>query len=138
MSPIETIAAAPLWTPPADLTGAARIAAVNDRFRTHYGTIGAASIPGKIVMTQGVAALGAIGQFALARAVRAYQRFNSGNDPHGEHDFGELAAKGLDDKVLWKIDVYADQACEWGAEDEDRGDPTRSYRLLTILLASEY
>ena len=55
------------------------------------------------------------------------------NDPHGEHDFGSFE---IDDrKVFWKIDCY-DAAMEFGSEDP--ADPSKTTRVLTIMLASEY
>jgi Protein of unknown function (DUF3768) len=55
------------------------------------------------------------------------------NDPHGEHDFGHFEIAGQ--KFFWKIDYY-DAAMEFGSEDP--ADPTKTTRVLTIMLASEY
>lgn len=40
------------------------------------------------------------------------------------------------EKIFWKIDYYADKSCTEGAEDPS--DAARSFRVLTIMLASEY
>lgn len=40
------------------------------------------------------------------------------------------------EKIFWKIDYCADRSCARGSEDP--ADPTRSFRVLTIMLASEY
>lgn len=139
MSPVETLCLpAPLWTPPTSLTGSARIAAINDQFRRTLGALTGPRIPGKMVMTRGVADLGPVAHLAIFRTVRAYDDFGAENDPHGERDFGAFTVASIDERLFWKIDIYANAACAWGAEDEDRGEPGRSFRLLTVLLASEY
>jgi len=67
--------------------------------------------------------------------VTQFEDFSEDNDPYGEHDFGAFDHPEAG-KVFWKIDCYADSACEWGSEHPH--DPERSYRVLTIMLASEY
>ena len=59
--------------------------------------------------------------------------FCEDNDPYGEHDFGAFEVEG--EKLFWKIDYY-DKALEHGSEDP--ADPTRTTRVLTVMLASEY
>jgi len=65
--------------------------------------------------------------------VRRFDAFTPDNDPHGEHDFGSFTHQRH--KLFWKIDTY-DATCEFGAEDP--ADPTRTTRVLTIMLAEEY
>lgn len=136
MSPANFTRRPKVWTPPAGLAGSARIAAINDHFRTHYGDASQPPVPGRFVITRGVYELPLLQQFAITGRVRVFNDFGEDNDPNGEHEFAAFDIDGLDEKVFWKIDVYADAECEWGAEDP--GDPVASYRLLTILLASEY
>ena len=62
-----------------------------------------------------------------------FDSFTEDNDPHGEHDFGAFDFK--DERIFWKIDYY-DAACEYGCEDP--ADPSKTTRVLTIMLASEY
>ena len=40
------------------------------------------------------------------------------------------------EKIVWKIDYYADKSCRFGSEDPS--DPAQSFRVLTIMLAPEY
>jgi hypothetical protein len=65
-------------------------------------------------------------------AVRNYDSFDTGNDPHGEHDFGQVTVD--DEKYFFKID-YFDQNYEYGADP--RIDDKYSL-VLTIMEASEY
>lgn len=138
MSPINTLStpSAKKWTPPAALAGPEKIAAINDHFRKNYGDPAAACVPGRMVITRGIANLDPFLQFAIIRAVRAFDDFDAGDDPHGHHDFGAMSIDGLDERIFWKIDVYADDSFEWGAEDA--GDIEASYRVLTVFFASEY
>ena len=56
-----------------------------------------------------------------------------GDDPYGEHDFGAFDHAGQ--RIFWKIDCY-DPTEEFGSEDP--ADPSKTMRVLTILLADEY
>ena len=116
---------------------AARIAALNDEFRQAAGLTrtGQAAVPGRYVMTRGIAALGVEAQTEILNRVRNFSDFRPANDPHREHDFGSIAFDGPDE-VFWKIDYYADADMEYAAEDP--ADPQRSFRVLTIMLAAEY
>lgn len=115
----------------APLTLASQVAALNDAFRTSGG-IG--PVPGMIVVTCGIHGLPCGQQTALMGAVIQFNAFTEDNDPYGEHDFGSLRIE--DAHVFWKIDVYADAACEFGSQFP--ADPSRSFRVLTIMLAEEY
>ncbi len=65
----------------------------------------------------------------------ATAEFTADNDPHGEHDFGQLEYDGH--KIFWKIDVYEnDGSLQWGAAKP--WDETSSYRIVTLMLASDY
>lgn len=106
-----------------------RIAEQNDRFRK-----GDRSIPGKIVMTPGIAALQEAEQQAVFAAVRSFNDFTAENDPYGEHDCCaiEIAEVGT---ILFKIDYY-DVNYAYGSESPVDLSITR--RVLTIMLAAEY
>lgn len=88
---------------------------------------------GKIVVTSGIQALGAVAVAKLVQAIAAFDQFNTDNDPHSEHDFGALDFSGS--RVFWKIDYY-DQSLECGSEDPANPDVTT--RVMTIMLAEEY
>ena len=87
---------------------------------------------GKCVLTRSVAALDADTQMIILARVRTFDTFTPDNDPHGEHDFGAVSVAGVG-KVFFKIDYYDDATLQWGAEDR-----IKAYRILTIMLASDY
>ena len=103
-----------------------RIAALNDVFRSTLAG-------GKVVMTAGVDALPSDVKAMLIRKVATFDEFTPDNDPHGEHDFGEIELSGR--KFFWKIDYY-DTAMEFGSDDPT--DPSKTTRVLTLMLAEEY
>lgn len=105
---------------------ASRIRSLNDMFRTTF-------IGGRVLITEGVAALGQDFESNSVEAVQRFQNFSADNDPYGEHDFGSVQIDGK--RVFWKIDYY-DQDCRYGSECPS--DPARTTRVLTIMLASEY
>ena len=112
---------------------AKRIAELNDQLRTALGLL--TGVPGMMVMTRGIAALPDLAKIEVLKQVRDFSAFTEDNEPHGEHDFGAFDHT-VAGKVFWKIDYYADKTCQWGSEAPE--DPERSYRVLTIMLASEY
>ena len=88
---------------------------------------------GKVMMTVGIAALRDDIRAKVLNVVRTFDAFTAENDAHDEHDFGNFEVNGR--KIFWKIDYY-DAAMEFGSEDP--ADPTKTTRVLTIMLASEY
>lgn len=105
---------------------AASVADLNDRFRRTF-------TGGRIVMTAGVAALSESARATLLAGVRGFDRFEPGNDPHGEHDFGSVDHGG--ERFLWKIDCY-DRALRFASPNP--ADPAVTIRVLTIMRADEY
>jgi hypothetical protein len=116
---------------------AKQIAELNDRFRAGFyvPTFGPRPVPGHIVCTRGVAGLPPETQICIWAEVANFNRFTEDNDPRGEHDFGAFDVEGAG-TIFWKIDYYADKSCTTGSEDP--ADAARSFRILTIMLASEY
>jgi hypothetical protein len=106
--------------------GAEKVRMLNDAMRTTFQG-------GRFVMTVGVQTLGNDVVTAAISQVRGFDRFTSDNDPHGEHDFGSFELCGTE--FFFKIDYY-DERMEYGSEDPS--DPSRTTRVLTLMLASEY
>ena len=115
-----------------------RIAALNDELRRRVGLPPFFGPPGRglAVITRGIVALSPEQQIIAMAGVRDFDAFTEDNDPHGEREFGAFEIEGVDEKIFWKIDYYADRSCTTGSEDP--ADPARTFRVLTIMLASEY
>jgi hypothetical protein len=105
---------------------AAKIRELNDRFRTTM-------TGGRVMMTAGVDALPSDVKAMVIRRVATFMAFTADNDPHAEHDFGSFELAGR--KLFFKVD-YFDSAMEFGSEDP--ADPSKTTRVLTIMLAEEY
>ena len=103
-----------------------KIAALNDAFRRTFSG-------GTVMMTSSIAALPSEVKASILWKVATFAEFSADNDPHGEHDFGSFHV--ADHHVFWKIDYY-DEHLESGSEDP--GDPTKTTRVLTIMLAEDY
>jgi Protein of unknown function (DUF3768) len=103
-----------------------KIRALNDSFRQSF-------IGGRVMKTDGVAALDEEVQLRLIAEVKAFDRFEKGNDPYGEHDFGSVKLEGV--TFFWKIDYY-DLAMHQGSVDPANDEATM--RVLTIMCADEY
>lgn len=78
--------------------------------------------PDKVVLTQGIVALGESTITGILRSVSEFDHFSKGDDPYREHDFGAFTYLG--NKIYWKIDDYG------GIEEINL--------LLTIMLSGEY
>ena len=114
--------------PHIDSAKRARIRELNDAFRTSLDL----SL-GRVVLTTGVNALPSNVKAMAIRKTASFATFTEDNDPHGEHDFGALELDGQ--RFFWKIDYY-DPNLEFGSENP--ADPTKTTRVLTIMLAEEY
>ena len=75
-----------------------RIRELNDSLRQTF-------IGGRIVLTQGVDALSPNVKAAVLQQVHRFDRFDSDNDPCGEHDFGNFEIEG--ERFFFKVDYYA-------------------------------
>ena len=115
---------------------ASKIAVLNDYFRMNFLIPSQRRVPGQIVCTSGISALPMETQSRIWLDVIRFNAFTEDNDPHGEHDFGAFEVNGVAEKIFWKIDYYADASCTFGSEDPS--DITRCFRVLTIMLASDY
>lgn len=116
---------------------------LNDAARSHPGHTSIANV------TTGFLALPDADRFAALAAITRFSKFDGDNDPYGEHDFGAVygLASGtwtqdrpkdeltIAQTVFWKVDCY-DNDMMFGSEAP--WDETRTKRVLTIMLASEY
>ena len=105
---------------------ATKIRTLNDQFRR-------TGRDGRIMLTQGIQALGQKAVAEIIAKVRAFDQFNEGNDPYLEHDFGKVVHGK--ETVLWKISYY-DRAMEFGSPDQK--DPAVTTRVMTVMLGEEY
>lgn len=104
-----------------------KVRELNDLCRTAMG------VAGRLILTRGVRCKFDKDLSAIREAVETFDAFNESNDPYGEHDFGSFVYAG--EVILWKIDYY-DKTLENGSEDPS--DPSKTVRVLTIMLASDY
>jgi Protein of unknown function (DUF3768) len=100
----------------------------NDAFRTTLD-----QRLGRVMMTAGVNALPSDVKAMVIRRVATFSDFTPDNDPHQEHDFGNFELAGR--KIFFKVDYY-DMDMQSGSEDPS--DPSKTTRVLTIMLADEY
>ena len=103
-----------------------RIAQLNDAFRTTL-------CGGKVMITNGVDALGPDTVARILAKVTAFSDFNQSNDPYGEHDFGAITEACC--TIFWKIDYY-DPTLTF--ESDDPLDTKCTTRVMTLMLSNEY
>ena len=105
---------------------AAKIRQLNDQFRkTGRG--------GRIMITQGVQALGQRAVQDIIAKIANHNEFDDDSDPWQEHDFGKIVHDG--EKVMFKIDYY-DLAMKFASPDPS--DPKVTTRVMTVMTAEEY
>lgn len=103
-----------------------RIGELNDAFRKSFSG-------GQVLLTPGVNELPDDVRAMAIRKVATFAEFTGDNDPHGEHDFGAFDLAGK--KFFWKMDYYSP---DLRGGSEDPGDPAKTARVLTVMLAEEY
>jgi len=116
-------------TASAEVAPSDRIATI----RTLNDNLRRGMIPGRVMITVGVAALSNADRLALIRAIQTFDAFTPENDPYGEHDFGSVELLGT--VFFWKIDYY-DTDLMNGSPDP--ADTTVTRGVLTIMCAEEY
>lgn len=109
------------------MTNTFEIRRLNDLARTAMG------VASHVIQTAGINALDPRDQSAIREKVETFKTFDEGNDPYGEHDFGSFEHN--DHRVFWKVDYY-DPSLEYGSDHPS--DPSKTTRVLTIMLAEEY
>ena len=118
---------------------AAKVAEQNDAFRRNaclaipYAP-GDPILMGQLVATQAIHAKGMPFVQASLAAIGRVTDFPADNDPEGFHDFGAVEVEGT--TVWFKLDLYDGSDLKYGSEAPD--DPARTYRVLTILLPSDW
>jgi len=105
-----------------------RIRELNDQLRTTF-----LQRHGRVLITSGVDSLDIQKKVRITAKVKSFDDFESGNDPHRQHDFGSFEIDGQ--TIFWKIDYYT-PTLDGGSEDP--ADPDVTTRVLTIMLAEEY
>ena len=109
-----------------DKNQAEAIRDLNDKFRRSL-------TGGTLLLTAGIVALGAEAQARIIEAVRAFNTFTPDNDPYGEHDFGSVEVDGQ--KIFFKFDYFD---LNRAMHSDDPADPSKTERVMTIMLSSEY
>jgi hypothetical protein len=104
----------------------AAIALLNDQARQSF-------LDCRVHITRGISSLTPSMVQQVLGAVQAFNRFDAGNDPYGEHDFGKVAVAGHE--VFWQF-AYYDLDLEMASLDPAEASITA--RVLTIMLAEEY
>ncbi|CAM2008798.1 DUF3768 domain-containing protein [Acanthopleuribacter pedis] len=105
----------------------AEIALNNDLLRMHGPQT--SRIPGRIVVTRSVGEAGNVD--AIVDAVKTFDNFTEGNDPHHQHDFGAFEIDG--ERYFFKIDYY-DKEVTYGVDPMEE----EPFRVMTIMRADEY
>ena len=98
------------------------------------GTAGPDGLRGRVLFTQAVAARGTLFGVQCLLAVAAHRTFDPENDPEEWHDFGAVEIEGT--RVWFKIDLYDAEDMDHGSQAPD--DPSRTYRVLTVMLPSDW
>ena len=101
----------------------------NDEFRRNVLT--QPQRRGKCIATRGFDALDVRTKKKAIEAVKNFSDFTEDNDPHREHDFGEIVLDST--SIFWKIDYYESEKTEYGTDDL-----INAYRVLILMLADEY
>ena len=113
----------------------ATIRRLNDQFRKTFRG-------GAVVVTAGIAALDEATQARIFTAVQAFDAFDEDNDPWHEHDFGAVVIDvGLPGSARTRIRVFFKLAyydLTRAMHSEDAADPSKTERVMTIMLADEY
>lgn len=103
------------------------IAALNDNFRQTF-------TGGQVLLTAGIDSMSAEDKASIISLVQNFNDFTPDNDPYHEHDFGSFMHNG--DKIFWKIDYYDRFNTHFASENP--ADISKTMRILTIMLTSEY
>ncbi|SCW95429.1 DUF3768 domain-containing protein [Ancylobacter rudongensis] len=103
----------------------AKIRELNDQLRT-------TATGGKIVIVGALSGQPLSEHAAALSHVRRFDKFDEGNDPYGEHDFGAFEIDGQ--RYHWKIDYFALDEMSGSEHPED---PNVTVRVLSIYYAED-
>lgn len=105
-----------------------RIRQLNDELRKNF-----LAHNGQVMLTSTVGMLADDVKARLFEAVKSFEAFDDGNDPHHEHDFGTVEVDGV--KYFFKHDYYD---IDMRFPSDDPSDPKITKRTMLILRADEY
>ncbi len=104
------------------------IARLNDQFRRGDLTLG------QFIVTGGVdAVLSAEKLLVLINRVQAFNDFTPENDPHRQHDLGQVRFEGVD--YFWQIDYYNPT---YTYRSSAPASPNATRRVLTLMRDDEW
>ena len=86
-----------------------------------------------VMCTASVDALPPAERAELLLRLQAYNEWEPGNDPYGEHDFGTLGVNGH--RYFFKIDYFD---LELTGHSPDPADPAVTRRVIMLMRADEY
>ncbi|MEB3219683.1 MAG: DUF3768 domain-containing protein [Nostocales cyanobacterium 94392] len=109
----------------------AQIRALNDKFRQTFDIK-----LGKVIITQGVGSLNTNQLQQLIQAVKQFNDFNENNDPWKEHDMGKIEL--FNENFFFKIDYFDRNNYSQGIGSEEPANVDKTFRVMTIMLVSEY
>lgn len=109
-----------------------RIAELNDKLRREPLNRSL----GQVLVSSGIAAEGETfkAETLTKLAAMTPKDFKKGNDPYGERDFNSFSVGGR--LCFFKIDYYAKGDLRLASDDP--ADPSKTERVMTIMLADEY
>jgi uncharacterized protein DUF3768 len=108
-----------------DMSYTLAIRALNDAFRRTL-------VGGTLVVTAGIVALGDERHHRIIAAVRAFDAFDPEEASWDEHDFGCFDLDGS--LVFFRIEYFDPTRAR---HSSDPADPSKTERVLTIMLLSE-
>ena len=88
---------------------------------------------GTVLLTAGVDTLPSDLQAMVVRRVATFSDFNEDNDPRGKHAFGSFILAG---RKFFSSSIATIRT--WSSDRKIQADPSKTTRVLTIILAEEY
>jgi hypothetical protein len=111
------------------MTRSEQVAQLNDAFRRDPAK-------GRFLVTAAVSDKGPVFIAKAAQIVADFNDFKKGDDPYGERDFFAFDLDG--ERLFFKIDYYDRNDSSMTTGSEDPADETKTLRVGTLMLASDY